>query len=97
MVHDKVWSDFYGHAGHRESVFPQPGVLEDVGQADEGNVLFSGGKNKDYLKQSFVQYQLLGCLTYLHVMGGVVEGLSQAVDGSLALTFHPPVQCSHAG
>lgn len=39
VVHHEVRRDFHGHAGHREGVLPQPGVLEDVGQADEGHVL----------------------------------------------------------
>ncbi len=30
-------------------------------------------------------------------MRSVVQSLAEAVDGSLSLTFHPPVQCCHAG
>lgn len=39
VVHHKVRRDLHGHAGDGERVLPQPGVLEDVGQADEGHVL----------------------------------------------------------
>lgn len=46
VVHDKVRCNFYCHAGNCKSVLPKPGILEDVGQTDEGNILVhnSGGE-----------------------------------------------------
>lgn len=44
MVHDKVRCNFHCHAGDCESIFPKSGILEDVGQTDEGHILSARGK-----------------------------------------------------
>lgn len=39
MVDNEVRGDLHSHAGHGQSVLPQPRVLEDVGQADQRYIL----------------------------------------------------------
>lgn len=62
VVHNEVRGNFYSHAGDCEGVLPQPSVLEDVGQTDEGHVLVhnSGRTHGFYFQfsrliQSFIQ------------------------------------------
>lgn len=39
VVHSKVWRDLYGHGGHDDSIIPELGIVQDVGQTDEGHIL----------------------------------------------------------
>lgn len=99
VVDDKVRRDLHCHAGDGDGVLPKSGVLEDVGQADEGHVLYARRENAHYWRRFNKSRRVTtSCRSpRLHPMGSVVEGLTQAVDGSLSLTFDPPVEGSHAG
>lgn len=69
VVHDKVRCNFYCHAGNCKSVLPKPGILEDVGQADEGHILvhnWGGKKINDYF---FLRFKTILYLT--EVLDGV--------------------------
>lgn len=39
VVHGKVGCDLHSHGGHDDRVIPELGVVQDIGQADEGHVL----------------------------------------------------------
>ncbi|OBS57449.1 hypothetical protein A6R68_11425, partial [Neotoma lepida] len=39
VVHGEVWGDLHSHGGHYDSVIPELGIVQDVGQADEGHIL----------------------------------------------------------
>lgn len=39
VVHGKVGCDLHGHGGHDDCIVPELGVVQDIGQADEGHVL----------------------------------------------------------
>lgn len=42
MVHSKVWCDLYCHGGDYDSIVPELGVVQDVGQANQGHILGAG-------------------------------------------------------
>lgn len=47
VVHSEVWRDLYRHGGHDDSVVPELGVVQDVGQADQGDVLGEEGEGRE--------------------------------------------------
>lgn len=68
VVHNEVRGDFYSHAGDCEGILPQPSVLEDVGQTDEGHILVhNSGRIRGFyfhfshLIQSFIQNKYNVC------------------------------------
>lgn len=44
MVHSEVWRNLYRHGGHYDGVVPEFGVVQDVGQANQGYVLEEEGE-----------------------------------------------------
>lgn len=49
VVHGKVWRDLHCHGGDYDGVVPELGVVQDVGQANEGHVLQDGREGRDGL------------------------------------------------
>lgn len=39
VVHSEVWRDLYRHGGYYDGVVPELGIVQDVGQANQGHVL----------------------------------------------------------
>lgn len=39
VVDSKVGCDLHSHGGHYDSIIPELGIVQDVGQADEGHIL----------------------------------------------------------
>ena len=46
VVHSKVWRDLHCHGGHDDGIVPELGVVQDVGQANEGHVLGEEGERE---------------------------------------------------
>ena len=59
MVDHKVWSDLNGHAGHGQRILPETGVLEDVSQADEGDILWKK-RHSEFLQPWHSHSNILG-------------------------------------
>lgn len=47
VVHGKVWCDLHCHGGDYDGVVPELGIVQDVGQADEGHVLGDEGEREE--------------------------------------------------